>query len=140
MQSRADCARHTAPLSKPDTLSWCLLLQQSADARRCVVSAFHHVLQHEVCLQLSSLASLKFRGCWNTGIYTCVYPRVVFRNAKTCIHISMGIAADALACGSLWTCSYRNAKFHFTVDPHHNKYAAIHAIRILGDLWWYRHA
>ena len=83
---------------------------------------------------LNSKTSLKFRGCWNTGIYTCVNPRVVFRNAKTRIHISMGIAADVLACGSLWTCSYRNAKFHFTVDPHDSKFAGIHASRILGDL------
>ncbi len=60
----------------------------------------------------------KFRGYRTAWIYTSAYPRVVFRNAETCINPPMGITADALECGSLWTYSYRNAKSHFTVDPH----------------------
>jgi len=82
----------------------------------------------------------KFRGYRTAWIYTSAYPRVVFRNAETCINPPMGFTADALACGSLWTCNYENAKFHFSVDPHHSRFAGIRVTRRLGDLRYYRHA
>ena len=63
VQSRANCAKHTAALSKPETLLWYLFLQETADASRCVVSAAHHALQHEVCLQLSSLQASHWADC-----------------------------------------------------------------------------
>ncbi len=81
-------------------------------------------------------SSLKFRGCWNIGIYTSEDPRVVLKNAETRVSCPMGIriAADALAGGLLWTYSCGNAKFHFSVDPHHNRFAGIHVTRMLRGL------
>ncbi len=67
MQSRAACAKHTAALCKPDTLLGCLFLYQSADASRCYISALYHALQHEVCLQLSSL-----RACHMHAVQGCL--------------------------------------------------------------------
>lgn len=76
----------------------------------------------------NSYTSLKLRGA---GIYTSEDPKVVLKNAETRVSCPLRIAADALACGLLWTYSYGNAKFHFSVDPHHNRFAGIHVTRIL---------